>query len=297
MTYSVGLQTAQVPDPEGGSAIPILLLYPCEAPECDLQFGPYAIAAARDAQVAAGRFPLVLISHGTGSSQFVFRTLARHLARHGWVVAIPEHPHNNRNDDTLAHTAANLVNRPRHLLRVADWMFDASPVARALLPARYAVIGHSLGAYTALALAGGEPTSVANNEPDGIERALAVAHDARVRALVLLAPATPWFRMPGSLAAVTAPTLLLGAERDADAVFSFHGNIVINGLPKSTPLEYHLIDDANHFSFQSVFPESMRRPGFRPAEDEPGFDRARYLEQMNAQILQFLNAHALTMQL
>jgi hypothetical protein len=39
----------------------------------------------------------------------------------------PEHPGNNRNDNRLQHTAANLANRPRHLRLATDWTYaDAS---------------------------------------------------------------------------------------------------------------------------------------------------------------------------
>jgi predicted dienelactone hydrolase len=143
MSYRAGLRTASVPDEVGGAQIPLLLMYPASAAEEAQQFGPYTIDAARNAAPVDGPLPLVLISHGTGSSQFVFRTLAQYLARHGWVVGIVEHPFNNRNDDSLAFTKANLVNRPRHLRCVADWIMDMSglPVERSA----YAAIGHSMG--------------------------------------------------------------------------------------------------------------------------------------------------------
>lgn len=44
---------------------------------------------------------LVLISHGSGGLPFVYRSIARHLARSGFIVGLPEHPHNNRNDNCL----------------------------------------------------------------------------------------------------------------------------------------------------------------------------------------------------
>jgi predicted dienelactone hydrolase len=65
------------------------------------------------ALVAAGSFPLVVVSHGTGGSHLLYRALAAHLARNGFVVALPEHPQNNRNDNDLGGTAANLAQRPR----------------------------------------------------------------------------------------------------------------------------------------------------------------------------------------
>ncbi|MDQ2883487.1 MAG: hypothetical protein M3Y48_20590 [Actinomycetota bacterium] len=69
--------------------------------------------------VAAGAYPLVVISHGTGSSRLLYRRLAAHLARHGFIVAMPEHPLSNRNHNTLAGSRSNLANRPGHIRLVA----------------------------------------------------------------------------------------------------------------------------------------------------------------------------------
>src|SRR5204863_3498795 len=97
---------------------------------------------------------------------------------------------NKRGDDALANTTVNLVNRPRHIKLVLD----------ALGAERAVVIGHSLGGYTALALAGGEPMALPEQTEDRKAAPLTVVHDARVIGVVLLAPATPGFIAPGALA-------------------------------------------------------------------------------------------------
>jgi predicted dienelactone hydrolase len=139
-----------------------------------------------------------------------------------------------------------------------------------------------------LALAGGVPTTGFEKDTFGEELALEVEHDPRLRAVVLFAPATAWFRKPGALAEVSAPVLMLLGEKDTDANPGFHGAIVINGLPPATPLRYRTVPNANHFAFQSVFPEAMRRPGFRPAMDEEGFDRPLFLQALYPEVLAFL---------
>ncbi|MGH3935584.1 MAG: alpha/beta hydrolase family protein [Pseudonocardiaceae bacterium] len=98
-----------------------------------------------------------VISHGTGGSPFLYRTLAAHLARGGFVVAMPEHPRNNHNNNDLAGTAAILANRSWHIRIVIDWMFASDDFAPSPRPNTVAVIGHSLGGYTVLAVAGGRP--------------------------------------------------------------------------------------------------------------------------------------------
>ena len=71
-------------------------------PEKPAAFGPFTLSVAKAAQPLQGTRPLVVISHGTGGSPLTHRELARHLASLGFVVAMPEHPHDNRGDVSRA---------------------------------------------------------------------------------------------------------------------------------------------------------------------------------------------------
>ena len=152
MSFQAGYRQVELSDASGGP-LPLVLLYPTRAAEQPVALGPYRLELAPGAAPAIGAFPLVLVSHGSGGSPLVYRTLARRLAREGMVVALPEHPGNNRNDNSQADTLANFVNRPDHIRRTIDYCL--TEFAACLRPGAVAVIGHSLGGYTALALAGG----------------------------------------------------------------------------------------------------------------------------------------------
>jgi len=285
--FAAGLRNVEVPDPLTAGSIPLLILYPTDAAEQAETLGPYTLSAARNAPVAAGAFPLVVISHGTGGSPLVYRTLAAHLARNGFVVSLPEHPRNNRNNNELAGTAAILANRPRHLRLVADWAFLDGALAATLQPGTFSIIGHSLGGYTALAAAGGAPTAFPHETPDRTSRPIEVVPDPRVNALVLLAPASPWFMAPGALSAVRVPILMITAEKDPHTPPE-HGQIIRDGLPSQTPLVHSVVPNAGHFSFLSPFPQAMIAPSFPPSQDPPGFDREQFHHHLNAEILAFL---------
>lgn len=288
--FTAGCGAFQVPDPPTGDLIDTLVLYPAHAPEVAGPLGPYVIELARDAAPAPGPFPLAVISHGSGGTPFVYRTLARHLARHGYVVALPEHPRNNRNHNELAGTAAILANRPRHVRLVIDRVLShdvLGPVSAT--PPTVAVIGHSLGGYTALALAGGLPTAYPNETPSGRSEPVAVAADPRVTALVLLAPATPWFAAPGALAAVRLPILMITAGQDPHTP-PWQAAIVASGVSADCPLTHRVIPGAGHFSFLDPFPPAMTSPSFPPSQDPPGFDRCQFHEQLHAGVLAFLKA-------
>lgn len=261
---------------DGVEPIPVLELYPAAAAETPQTFGPYTIRAARDAAPAPVHPVVIVISHGTGGTPYVYRDLAAHLARHGFRVLLPEHPRNNRRDNSLGGTAAILAHRPRHVTAV----LNAAQVRRA------AIIGHSLGGYTALALAGGKPTCFANESPDGVARPVSVTPDPRVERLVLLAPAAVWFLAPGALASVRLPVLMLTAGNDPHTPAG-HGEIVKAGLVHAG-VHHRVIPNAGHFSFLSPFPPHMVTPAFAPAHDPPGFDRAAFLGELQHEVLAFL---------
>jgi predicted dienelactone hydrolase len=58
---------------------------------------------------------------------------------------MPEHPYNNRNNNTLDGAVENLTNRPRHIRTVVDWFFTSGKFAGFLKPDAVSIIGHSLG--------------------------------------------------------------------------------------------------------------------------------------------------------
>lgn len=272
----------------------MLVMCPCHTPEQPEKAGPYTLNVSMNAPVATGAFPLVVISHGTGSSHLLFRTLAEHLARNGYVVVMLEHPRNNRNNNELAGTSAILENRPRHIRLVVDWAFADEALAPNLKPDSAAIIGHSLGGYTALAAAGGTPTAFAHESPDGLPRTIDVTPDERVKALVLLAPAAAWFQAHGALRNVRVPILMFTGEKDPHTT-GWHADVIKRGVAGVAMVDHRAIANAGHFSFQSPFPKSMKNPAFPPSQDPEGFDRERFHVEMNAEVLAFLNRTMLYM--
>src|SRR5262249_61965308 len=67
--------------------------------------------AARDLPVRAGRYPLVLFSHGFGGHRRQSTFLTTHLASHGYVVAAPDHTGTTLVD--LLHAGAAAPSAPR----------------------------------------------------------------------------------------------------------------------------------------------------------------------------------------
>ncbi|MBX3620122.1 MAG: alpha/beta fold hydrolase [Rhizobacter sp.] len=264
---NVGSLTLPVHDPWRDVSFPVWVLYPTEAPAVDTTVGPqgFVMPLAPQAPLAAGCFPLLLLSHGGGSSPFVYRTLAAALAASGYVVALPRHPGDHRDDRSLSDHLHNFVDRPRHLSLAADAVMADERLADGVQPGGFGVIGHSMGGYTALALAGGRGYTRAGERIDGHA-------DPRVRALALFAPAAAFFGHPEGLRAVVVPLLVVMAEHDTLTPPSL-AQLICRGVPDASLVHTETVAGAGHHAFLSPFPAALRRPGFLPALDPPGFDR------------------------
>jgi predicted dienelactone hydrolase/ABC-type amino acid transport substrate-binding protein len=110
--------------------------------------------------------PLLVISHGLGSSPSDFSYLAEHLASYGFAVAIPQHigSDTKRLESILDGrvtgdvSPVEFVDRPldvKYLLDELTRLFSTDPEFKGRLNLQQiGMIGHSFGGYTALALAG-----------------------------------------------------------------------------------------------------------------------------------------------
>lgn len=277
--FFVGSIQTFVKDEAQNISFPVLIQYPTLHSPQPTSFGPYTMEVAVDSEIANGKFPLIVISHGNGGSHLLYRTISTRLAKSGYIVAMPEHFGNNRNNNELENTIANLINRPKHISLTIDSILLDSRFGKFILSNKIAVIGHSMGGYTALALAGGIPWT---QEAERVE----TSSDARVKAIVLMAPGAGWFM--NSLSKVTIPILLYGAEHDPITP-EWNAEIVRNGVPDPSQVTYHFVPNAGHFSFLSPFPAAMKNPNFRPSTDPEGFDREKFHEELPKEILEFLN--------
>ena len=274
----VGSRELVVYDADENISFRVWVQYPALQKPEPLSFGPYSLEVSVNANLVAGVHPLVLVSHGSGGTPFAYRTISTFLAKCGFIVVLPEHYGNNRNNNELENTDRNLVLRPKHIRLMLDQLLADPFLNGQVLPGKVAMIGHSMGGYTALALAGGIART-----PEG--RRIETVSDDRIRALVLMAPGTGWFF--NGLQEVRIPILLLTAEHDL-VLPPWTGELVRQGVPDPSLVECREIRNAGHFSFLSPFPAAMVRPGFLPATDPEGFDRQRFHETLPEEILRFL---------
>ncbi|MCU1393815.1 MAG: Alpha/beta hydrolase family [Ilumatobacteraceae bacterium] len=204
-----------------------------------------AANAFDDAPVEPGRYPLVLLSHGRTGMRFAYAMLAEALAARGAIVVAPDHVGDVMTDwlgGTFVDDRTNEVNRVGDSGFVLDVMLGTteattpSGLEPALLASvdagRIASIGHSYGAYTALAAAAG---------------ARGVAPDARIGAVVGLQPYTRSMS-DTALGRVHTPTLLVLSEFDTTAPVATDGDRPWAMIDASPTWRLDLLAAAHHAS-------------------------------------------------
>ena len=162
--------------------------------------------AARDAVVAEGDFPLVILSHGYPGNRMLMAHLGENLASKGYRVASLDHPDSTYGDPAYLGGQAfpsTLVNRP----------LDTRFVMDALGGERVAIVGYSMGGYGALLSAGARLTEAGMAAGGPLMAQLDGSVDHRLKAVV---PIGPWGRQRSFFDASTValPMLVLAGSLD-----------------------------------------------------------------------------------
>jgi len=278
----------------------------------------YGVSVIRDAPPLAGEHPLLVISHGYNGNWRNLSWIAAAMAAQGYIVAAVDHPGTTTfNQDVVA--AKELWRRPQDLSQVIDVVINAAKLFGKTDPQRIAGLGHSLGGWTIMSLAGArfEPTQViqdCQHYPErgdckliaklGIDNPLLQAklaanyRDPRVKAVVSVDLGfAPGFT-PQSLNDIQLPVLILAAQMDKLAALSAEqesGYLAAN-LPQAWR-QYHIVEGATHFSFMQ-----RCKPGAEAlineaspsddivCQDAPGAKRSDIHQKLVETISLFLNA-------
>ncbi len=174
--FGVGYRSL-VSDEDGERPLSLSLWYPASIPTDQSEAITYAVTfkdpnwtpklppvvhgqALQDAALdnSGAPYPLVVLSHGYLFSAPMYNVLAEHYASHGFVVLAPDHV--EAFDPTFAEMWMTLIDRPGDVTRTLDQAEALTapdgPMAGLIDMAQVAVVGHSYGGYTALAVAGAQ---------------------------------------------------------------------------------------------------------------------------------------------
>ena len=223
--------------------------------------------AARDAPLAAkaARFPLIVISHGTGGSALSMAWLGEALAAHGYIAAAVNHPGNNAAEPYTAEGFSIWWERARDLSETISGMLADAKFGARIDPKRIGSAGFSLGGYTMIAIAGGitdvqgfvrfcdSPNAGRNcasppefpslvedfrkmlwEHPERLRHSGDSFRDARVRAVFAMAPGLGPAITVSSLESITIPVQIVAGESDQNVPVEQNAKYFAARIPEAT---------------------------------------------------------------
>ncbi len=157
LAAEVGVRQIAIEATEHGRDLIATVWYPADAGGQPVATGGNRVfksePASLDAPLAKGRYPLVILSHGSGSRVQAMGWLATELVKAGFVVAGPNHP-GTTSGYSLPTETPKLWQRTQDLSRVIDKL-TTDPQWRGVVDAdKVGVAGFSIGGATAMEIAG-----------------------------------------------------------------------------------------------------------------------------------------------
>lgn len=306
-SYNVGYKKINIFSELSHENFPLALVYPTKIPSKKVKFGPFKMNLSIGSKIANGKFPLVIISHGSGGTNLGYRDIAFFLVQHGYIVAMPLHPKNNFKNNEYEGKTINWENRPKHIISSINTLLSNKNISKSIDKEKIAIIGHSAGGYTALAVAGGvantkhiidlckekatlnEPFCSLVKENKIKSKKIDKPFDKRIKAIVLLAPVGVLFKSKNSLEKVNIPTLILKAQKDDELTEPYNSDTITKNFKNKNLLTSCEIPNAGHYSFITPFPKSIEKEVGIVAKDPKGFNRKKFQKTLSLGILDFLN--------
>ena len=294
----VGVQDAVVADP-ADKPLAVRIWYPA---------GP-----ENNARINGNGLPLIVMSHGTGGNLYGHADTAIALAKAGFVVAALTHTGDNFMDRTHVDRGDYLIERPRHIALLIDYMLGRWTEHSRLDPARIGMFGHSAGGFTAMVIAGGVPdmsrtighchaqpkawdcqywqerhTDLTKLSGRGTQTWV---HDPRVKAAVVAAPAVGYVFEPEGLSEVHIPIQMWEAQHDD--IVADSPSLLSRLLPQAP--DFHRVAGAQHLSFlapcgwrERMFIRMMGWFGTTDiCSDRVGFDREKFHSEFNKAVVSY----------
>lgn len=287
----------------GQRPVMVTLFYPTRTKPRLVWTGAGFTVLAPRGEMAPGRRPLIILSHGTGASPVSHIDTALKLAEAGYVVAAPLHGGDNFGDQSAVGGPDWIQGRARDLATTADFLLGRWSRRASLDSGRVGVFGFSAGGITALVAAGAKPdlNQIAPHcakQPEFVCKLFGKGPEVVgepawtatpvVRAAVIVAPGLGFTLPPERLSEVTVPVQLWQGEADVNVPPATNAEVVRRGL--KTPVDYRLTPGAGHFSF--LAPCTLVAKVLMPrmlCADRPGFDRKAFHARFNTDVVAFFD--------
>jgi pimeloyl-ACP methyl ester carboxylesterase len=317
-----GLGLTEIPGEERRG--PVTVFYSSASASAPVERGPFRLEVAVDGKPARGNGRLVVVSHGSGGSPWVYTDLAAALVEAGFIVALPEHRGDNHRDSG-GPGPESWKQRPREVAAAIDAVGADERFRPLLALDKVGMFGMSAGGHTALSLAGGRwsprrllehceahldedfhgcvglSARLTGGAFDGVKKSIALwvmrsklddatwyeFRDARIAAIVAGVPFAADFE-PGSLAAPGPALGLVTARQDRWLVPAFHSDPIAAACTRCERVAD--FPRGGHGALLSPLPPGISGLLAELLADPPGFDRGE-VAQANARIVAFLQRH------
>lgn len=219
--------------------------YPADGLEVTVPYPGRAGRLTRTSKAAPGaplasceKFPVILFSHGLGGSPTNSLPLVEELARRGYFVVALQHldgEGRNRLRAPERWSEASFANRYSDIRNLLDALPNLRWANGRLDLARIGIVGHSLGGYTALGLAGGWGSW----------------KDSRIRAAAVFSPFALPFQAKNTLGQINIPLLYQGGTLDLPLTPSLRAPDGIYALSRK-PKYYLEWKNAGHLAWTNA---------------------------------------------
>ena len=275
-------------------------------------------SAAQDAKPAAqpAKFPLIVISHGTGGSGLSMTWLGEALAAHGYIAAAVNHPGNNAAEPYTVEGFSLWWERARDLSEVITGMLADPEFGSHMDSNRIAAAGFSLGGYTMLEIAGGItdaqgfvrycdktgtdgicvsppefPTLVEDfrklirDQPEVLAHAGDSYRDPRVRSVFAMAPPLgPAFPVSG-LKKISIPVEIVAGQSDQNVPIESSAKYFAANIPNA---KLHIFPgNVAHYVFLDSCTENGHKTQKVLCTDGPGVNRDTIHQETSKMAINF----------
>jgi len=253
----------------------------------------------KDGKLDSKKYPLILISHGTGGGRLTLEWLADNLVHHGFMVAAVDH-WGNTYDNKIAIDFVTPWERPQDISFVLTGLLKDPVFGPAIDQTRIGAAGFSIGGYTVIALAGAklnfEAIKAYTNTPGGqheinipefpglkdvfktgkvdesFKNSPKSLKDNRIKAFFAICPAIgQGFVSTSQFKDVKGPLYIVGAESDSIAPYRTNAAQYHKLAPKS---KYMLVKGkVGHYVFLGEAAEPVKKQAPIYFSDDPSVDR------------------------
>lgn len=268
------------------------------------------------------KWPLIVISHGTGGSAATMAWLAEKLAAHGYLVAAVNH-HGNTGYEAKSRLEGFAVwwDRPKDLSVLIDRLLADRRFAPLIDVNRIGVAGFSIGGYTALAAVGARishdqwqgfcATHAADSNcklpPEAkftdadlrhmlandqrVKNAISESGesflDSRIKAAFVISPALGPVLTKTSLAAIHVPVHMVVGSRDDQTIPDLNARPIAAAMPMARLDE---LPNVTHYTFLPTCTLLGRCVASQYCVDPKGVDRDATHEEVGTAALNFFDS-------